>query len=255
MGLAFWRRKKTSADVAAKRSPRGTSQSATAGDDDNNDRSDPGAALRVRARRRLIGAAALLLTVAVVVPMILDPAPRPVSDNIAIDIPSEKTPFTPRLSLPPVPAPENAPLAPPADAPATSESPGKVEPETKAADKGKSSGKAAASKEEEQRARTLLDGKSSGASAANVATAETVPAVVKGGKFAVQAAAPASEAAARELSERLRKSGLAPYTERAETKDGARYRVRVGPFATRDDADKVRARLKAIGISANIVTA
>jgi DedD protein len=254
MGLAFWRRKKTSADAAAKRSPRGTSQSATAGDDDNNDRSDPGAALRVRARRRLIGAAALLLTVAVVVPMLLDPAPRPVSDNIAIDIPSEKTPFTPRLSLPPVPAPENAPLAPPADTPATSESPSKGEPEAKAADRGKA--KAAASKEEEQRARTLLDGKSDGAGAASATTtAETVPAVVKGGKFAVQAAAPASETAAQELSDRLRKSGFAPYTERAETKDGVRYRVRVGPFATRDDADKARARLKAIGISANIVTA
>ena len=61
--------------------------------------------VRGRARRRLIGAAALLLTVAIVFPMVLDPEPKPTSDNIAIDIASEKTPFTPRLTLPPVPAP------------------------------------------------------------------------------------------------------------------------------------------------------
>src|SRR2546425_998257 len=52
--------------------------------------------IRARMRRRLIGAAALLLGTAVVVPMMLDPAPRPLPDNIPIDIPSERTPFAPR---------------------------------------------------------------------------------------------------------------------------------------------------------------
>jgi cell division protein FtsN len=33
-----------------------------------------------------------------------------------------------------------------------------------------------------------------------------------------------------------------------------RYRVRAGPYATREEAERVRARLKSLGISANIVT-
>jgi DedD protein len=103
---------------------------------------------------------------------------------------------------------------------------------------------AAEAKADEQRARAALEGKA----------ADALPAPVKGGKFAVQAAATSTEAAARDLSERLRKAGLTPYTERIQTADGPRFRVRVGPFAARDDAEKVRARLKAIGIAANVVT-
>ncbi len=100
--MAFWRRKDNVVDTPARRS-----SSTSAG------RIEPADIVRVRARRRLIGAAALLLAVAIVVPMLLDPEPKPASDNIAIDIPSEKTPFTPRLTLPPVPAPESVPVAPP----------------------------------------------------------------------------------------------------------------------------------------------
>ena len=197
-------------------------------------RVEPTDLVRVRARRRLIGAAALLLTVAIVVPMVLDPEPKPVADNIAIDIPSEKTPFTPRLALPPVPSPDNVPVAPPPEiAPAADRA---EELPTKAVD-GK--------KADEQRARALLEGKSKSASAG---------AGEKPARFAVQAAAPASETAARDLAERLKKSGLAPYTEKVETKQGARYRVRLGPYASRDEADGVRTRLKAQGISANLIT-
>lgn len=189
--------------------------------------------MRIRARRRLIGAAALLLTVAVVVPMLLDPEPKPVADNIAIDIPSEKTPFTPRLTLPPVPALENVPVAPPPDAAPAIEKAEEAPP--KAADSKKT---------DEQRARALLEGKSN----------KTAVAGEKSGKFAVQAAAPASETAARDLAEKLKKSGLAPYMEKVDTKEGARYRVRLGPYASRDEADGVRTRLKAQGISANLIT-
>lgn len=217
--MAFWRSKDSAAtpqERARKRSTQGAG------------RLEPADTVRVRARRRLIGAAALLLVVAIVVPMLLDPEPKPVSDNIAIDIPSEKTPFTPRLTLPPVPAPENVPVAP---APEIAPSAEKVEEPTKAAE---------AKKSDEQRARALLEGKSN--------------ANAKAARFAVQAAAPASETAARDLAERLKKSGLTPYTEKVDTKQGARYRVRLGPYASRDEADGVRTRLKAQGINANLIT-
>ena len=223
--MAFWRRKDDSADITPKRaSPRSAEGTA---------RAEPADIVRVRARRRLIGAAALLLTAAIVVPMLLDPEPKPASDSIAIDIPSEKTPFTPRLTLPPVPAPENVPVAPPQEVASAAE---KAEDPAAKAIEGK--------KVEERRARALLEGKSK---AATTGASDKTP------RFAVQAAAPASETAARDLAERLKKSGLAPYTEKVETKQGARYRVRLGPYASRDEADGVRTRLKAQGISADLI--
>ena len=221
--MAFWRRKDNVVDTAARRS-------SSAG------RIEPAEIVRVRARRRLIGAAALLLVVAIVVPMFLDPEPKPASDNIAIDIPSEKTPFTPRLTLPPVPAPESVPVAPPQEASPVAKKEEDPAVATKAID-GK--------KVEERRAQALLEGKSKAA---------TTGASDKTARFAVQAAAPASETAARDLADRLKKSGLAPYMEKIETKQGARYRVRLGPYASRDEADGVRTRLKAQGISADLIT-
>lgn len=49
---------------------------------------DPILPEKKRARRRLIGAVVLVLAVIIVLPMILDPEPRPVPDDIAIQIPS-----------------------------------------------------------------------------------------------------------------------------------------------------------------------
>jgi DedD protein len=250
MSLAFWRRKNTTTGAAGSVSPRSTTA-----DGDDQSRSDPTAALRTRARRRLIGAAALLLLVVIVVPMVLDPEPKPLADNIPIEIPGEKTKFSPRLALPPVPAPDSVPLAPPPDtasrslpavaaATPTDGAPTPVRRDEAKADAGNSSASAsAASKPEESRTRTVSDAKGG----------DKLPSTTKGGKFAVQAAATSTEPAARELSDRLRKSGLAPYTERAETAEGTRYRVRVGPYASREDAERARARLKSLGIDANIV--
>ncbi|MCU0769866.1 MAG: SPOR domain-containing protein, partial [Burkholderiaceae bacterium] len=88
------------------------------------------------------------------------------------------------------------------------------------------------------------DAKATDAKSSSVKAGEKLPAPTKGGKFAVQTAATSTEAAARELADRLRKAGLPPYTERVETAEGMRYRVRVGP-----------ARLKSLGLSANVVGA
>lgn len=50
---------------------------------------DPVLPEKKRARRRLIGAVALVLAVVIVLPMILDSEPRPLADDIAIQIPSK----------------------------------------------------------------------------------------------------------------------------------------------------------------------
>jgi len=256
MGLAFWRSKKRTANAGGKPAPR-----PPLSQDDVDSRLDPAAGLRARARHRLIGASALLLAVAIIVPMVLDPSPRPVSENIPIDIPSERTPFTPRLSLPPVPAvdagmppPDLAPVAPPAQA----------EPKPDVRAEARTEAKAAVPAEPkppvEPKAAAKSQTKTDEAKPSKVEAARKAPEppaaaapASKAGKFAVQAAAPASEKAARELVERLKKSGFTTYTEKVETKDGVRHRVRIGPYATLEDAEQARARLKAQGITGNLV--
>jgi DedD protein len=253
MGLAFWRSKKRTANAGDKPA----SRPPLSQDEDVDPRLDPAAGLRARARHRLIGASALLLAVAIIVPMLLDPSPKPVPENIPIDIPSERTPFTPRLSLPPVPAadagtppPDQAPVAAPASAEPKAAVRAEVKAEAPAEPKVPAEPKAAA--KSESRADEAKPSKADEPRGASGSPATAAPAP-KGGKFAVQAAAPASETAARELVERLRKGGFTVYTEKIETKDGVRHRVRIGPYATRDDAEKARARLKSQGISGNLV--
>jgi DedD protein len=179
------------------------------------------AVLRAQARRRLIGAAVLLLAVAIVVPLLLDPAPRPAADNIAVDIPSEKQPFTPRLAPPPVPDPAQQ---------------GPVEGGT-----GEADGKGADAVE--KTAAAVPDKEKAGADKP------------KGERHVLQAAALSTEAAARELSDKLRKAGFATFIEKVETKDGVRYRVRVGPYSSRDEAQRAQSRLRAFGVSATLVAA
>jgi len=102
MNWAFWRpRKPNSSGRAGSKAGLGPDESTAVS---AGRPSDAAAQLRTRARRRLIGATVLLLGTAVVVPMLLDPAPRPLPDSIPIDIPSERTSFAPRLSLPQEPA-------------------------------------------------------------------------------------------------------------------------------------------------------
>jgi DedD protein len=209
-----------------------------------------------------------------------------VADTVPIDIPSEKTPFTPRLALPPVPEPGSAPMAPPDVAPAP-ESKGeppaksdaktdaKAEPRAAAADGRKAPAKsdaksdAKADAKTEPKADTKADTKAdikadskadSKADARTAAEAQRAREILEGkaatdkqGRFGVQAAALSSEAAANELSARLRKAGLAPYTERVQTQEGPRWRVRLGPYSNRDEAEKVRARLRALDVNATLV--
>ena len=259
MKWAFWRR--SDADGDAGRGARDRGRAA-----DGRDADADAAALKVRARRRLIGAAALLLAAVVLVPMVLDPAPKPVADNIPIEIPSEKTPFTPRLPLPPDPAQVQS--GPPPDATAPNSGKGAADAEPAAKDAGKTAEPAmpaakadrkatqkseansepkAERTEDAQRARALLDGRADPAARADKS------AVRAAGGYLLQVAALGSEKAAAEMAARLKKDGLPAFVESVQVKDGARWRVRVGPFASRADADRERARLRDAGFSANLV--
>ena len=100
----------------------------------------------------------------------------------------------------------------------------------------------AAKPAEADRARALLEGK----------TAEKPDAANQ--RIVVQVGAFADVARAREARLKLERAGLKTYTHVADTPDGKRIRVRVGPYATKTEADKAAARVKALGLPAAILT-
>jgi len=82
------------------------------------------------------------------------------------------------------------------------------------------------------------------------ATAPATPRVSTTGKYVVQVGAFSVEANAKALQERLAKIGQSAFVDHKSL-----YRVRIGPFETREQAMQARARLESSGISAIIVPA
>lgn len=104
--------------------------------------------------------------------------------------------------------------------------------------------------DEAARARALLNG--TGAQPpvpASAATEENASSE----RFIVQVGAFADVAKAREARLKVEGAGLKTYTQMAETTAGKRVRVRVGPFATRDAADKAASKIKTLGLPAAIL--
>jgi DedD protein len=223
--------------------------------------------LRRRARHRLIGAAVLVLLGVIGFPLLFDTQPRPVAVDIPIDIPdrnkAKPLPAPPPSAAKvqgkasePAPAPvaaAPAPVAAPAAAPVAAAKPEAVpDPRPAAREPAKAELPAApkpapvakaepakAAAPDGARAQALLEGKSSQAVE---------------GRFVVQVGAFSDVAKARETRLKVEKAGLKTYTHVAETKDGKRIRVRVGPFPTRAEADKAAHRIKDLDLPAAILT-
>ena len=75
-----------------------------------------------------------------------------------------------------------------------------------------------------------------------------------GGKFVVQVIALADAGKAKQMQDQISAAGIKSYTEVVKTAKGDVTRVRAGPFATRQAAEKAREQLKALGMSGNIAT-
>ncbi len=90
-------------------------------------------------------------------------------------------------------------------------------------------------------------------------TESAAPAIADTAKpegFAVQIAAFTDDKGANALAGKLKKAGYdATYTEPVETSRGTLWRVRVGGFAARADADAARVKLKADGWNGIVVAA
>lgn len=199
-------------------------------------------AMRRRARHRLIGAGVLVLIGVVGFPLLFDTQPRQVAVDIPIDIP-DRTKAKP-LPSPPQRAPAAsgavtaAPTAKAAPVEATPHAkaepkpePAKPEPKAEAKPEPKPEPKAAAKPETKQ---------------VNTAAAD--------GRYVVQVGAFSDVQKAREARLKVERAGLKTYTNVAETKDGKRIRVRVGPFGSRAEADKAAGKIKGLDLPAAILT-
>jgi DedD protein len=73
------------------------------------------------------------------------------------------------------------------------------------------------------------------------------------GGFVIQVAALSDTAKARELQAKIAGSGLKAYTEVVQTSKGPVTRVRVGPFNTREAAEKARPQLQKLQLDGKVV--
>ncbi|MFT4191729.1 MAG: SPOR domain-containing protein [Comamonas sp.] len=98
-----------------------------------------------------------------------------------------------------------------------------------------------------ERARALLEGRGAGAASAPAAAESSQQ------RFVVQVGAFADANKALEVRQRIERSGFKTYTQVAQTSDGPRTRVRVGPFGTRGEADQAAVKIKGLGLPTSVL--
>ena len=224
-------------------------------------------AMRQRAKYRLVGASVLVLLGVIGFPLLFDKQPRPIAVDTPIDIP-DRNKVQP-LTLPTAPA--AAPLASdpvpvpavdkPTQAAAVASEPGVI---TESAEKNVPVAKV---KQADEAIKNIVkDAPKPAKPAADVvavkpAEADKALALLDGkgvaesaGRFVVQVGAFADVARAREVRLKVEHAGLKTYTQVATTKDGKRIRVRVGPFATKAEAEKAAEKIKKIKLPAALLT-
>jgi len=201
--------------------------------------SDEELQLKKRARRRLVGAIVLVTAVAVVLPMVLDSEPRPAGQSINIQIPSPDAGVLVAKPAPLKPADVPAPVA--------AETKTEVKPETAAEPKPESKPAPVAKVEPVAPA-----AKSEAPLKANDAPKAKEPAKASGG-FAIQVAALSDAARAKELQAKITAGGMKAYTEVVQTAKGPVTRVRVGPYASRESAEKARSQLQKLQLDGKVV--
>lgn len=222
--------------------------------------------IKKRARRRLVGAVAFVSVVAVVLPMVMDHQPRQVVQEIEIRIPGQdEKPFAPKFATAPVEkAPETVvekpvvaalpdetkPSLPPTARVIESTREKTVEkpaekPVEKAPEKMVKVEKAT-DKPIEKPVQKEADAKRA---AAILAGQADTPAPAKSGEYLILIGAFSNEANVKNLKEKLGQQGVKTFSEPLDTPQGKKTRVRAGPFASREAAEKALAKMQAIGVS------
>ncbi|MBL8448111.1 MAG: SPOR domain-containing protein [Zoogloeaceae bacterium] len=209
-------------------------------DDDNLE-------LKKRARRRLVGAAALALLAVIVLPMVMDQEPRPLNQDVQIQIPRPEgdnftakpidnradavSPVQANPNTPAEPEGASAPVVPAAPTAVPRVPPPKGEPAPKAPVEKTEPSKVPAPKIDAGKAEAILAGQT-------------------GSEYVVQLGAYKDSSNVASLRNRLKGDGFSVYTELIADKT----RVRVGPYPTREAAEKAANRLRTMGLN-GVVTA
>ena len=214
--------------------------------------------LKKRARRRLVGAIALALLAVIVLPMVMDHEPKPVSQDIQIKIPSQEsdgltaralpaqssvvsptaTEVLPRTDILTVPTdklqvdsktepqqPDPVVVKPQQDA---AKSDTDVSPAAKPNEKTVPEKMIAARNSEEAHAAATINGADE--------------------QWLVRLGAYQNAANVKQLLAKVKEAGIAAYAEKFDSPKGSRTRVLAGPFKSRDAAVKAQAKIKKLGV-------
>lgn len=241
--------------------------------------------LRLRAKYRLVGASILVLIGVLVFPLMFDKQPRPLPSDTPMvlldpakpNLPIQAAPPASRVVVPvkpsvagdldkgesivadkpssePAPVLKSAPVKPTAgsDSPKLEPKPVartevKPEPKTEPAPEPKVAPKGStaspASSAEAQRVQALLDGKTVGSSAQ-----------ADSARFVVQVGAFAEAERVQEVRSKIERAGMKTYVQVAQTRDGPRTRVRVGPFDRKADAERASEEIKKLDLPTVILS-
>jgi len=231
--------------------------------------------LKKRARRRLVGAIALALFAIILLPLVMDREPPPSAPEIQVRIPSSESagvvgklasksvpatvPASPVVPNAPAVAAVPVPVAPVAQAAAPAAVPEKpAEPKVASAKPPAASTPAATAAGKE--AASAADSKVTPAnkpetSAPKVEAAKEVPkeaAAGTNGKWEVQLGAYQSAGNVNLLLAKVKELRLPIYTEKFDSPQGPRTRVRSGPFPSKDAALAAQKRIRIIGVEGQV---
>jgi DedD protein len=245
--------------------------------------------IRKRARHRLMGSVVLVLGAVVGLPLLFDSQPRPIAIDTPIVIPDRnqisplsatagsaktgaikeglaqdqviaagqtgaaKSALTnsagldPHEEVVPKDSKAEAKLEPKSELkaevkPEPKSSENKPEPKAELKTESKNDAKLEVKPDakEAAKAKALLDGKEA------PKAADAVRSVVQVGAYA-------DLAKAKEVRAKLESAGFKTYTQEIDTKDGKRIRVRVGPFATKEEADKTAEKIRKLNLQTSVL--
>jgi DedD protein len=195
--------------------------------------------LKRRGRRRLVGAIALVLLAVIVLPMVFDSEPKGSAPPVSVRIPGEDdAAFAPKVT-------PKSPAIPEQVVPETAVEKAPEKAPEKAAEKAAEKAPEASPEKPAPKIEITVT-KAAEKPAAN-ADAEKLraEAALAGGQFAVPAGAYADPAS---VIEKLKAAKIPYYTEPVAVKGGSLTRVRAGPFANQEAAEKAVKQMKDLGL-------
>ncbi|WP_432257661.1 SPOR domain-containing protein [Cupriavidus sp. TMH.W2] len=201
----------------------GIASSRRLADEYADDTLDPEFPQKQRARRRLIGAVVLMVAAVIVLPIVFETKPRPVSEDVSVKVTGGQGAQKPRVEprkadpLPPAPAARN---------------------DAAALDAG------------EEIVNTPQPAATAAAADKPAQRAEAKPG---SGKYLILIGAFSSEERAKGWLAKLKASKVPAYVEKKVLADGDRILLRAGPFSDRDAADAADKRIRAVGLASKVV--